>query len=160
MSVRLRPNEGFRRMIEEVTVPSAVTELDLTGCVLLYPRRLIPQISRYQGLRSLRCVSSTVNVESVLTLLLKQLPHLLEIEFSLVFDVNAEKQLESVREIERRCDGSSQIPNLRRMYVEVGEDRNFKLLFKLVRLCSNLKDLHIHSCAESSRTPLLSAAPL
>ncbi|KAH7938976.1 hypothetical protein HPB52_003154 [Rhipicephalus sanguineus] len=144
MSVRLRPNEGFRRMIEEVTVPSAVTELDLTGCVLLYPRRLIPQISRYQGLRSLRCVSSTVNVRDVLTLLLKQLPHLLEIEFSLVFDVNAEKQLESVREIERRCDGSSQIPNLRRMYVEVGEDRNFKLLFKLVRLCSNLKDLHIH----------------
>ncbi|KAH7939992.1 hypothetical protein HPB52_020109 [Rhipicephalus sanguineus] len=82
MSVRLRPNEGFRRMIEEVTVPSAVTELDLTGCALLYPQRLIPQISRYQGLRRLRCVASTVNVSDVLTLLLKQLPHLLEIEFS------------------------------------------------------------------------------
>ncbi|KAH7939334.1 hypothetical protein HPB52_011165 [Rhipicephalus sanguineus] len=144
MSVRLRPNEGFRRMIEEVTVPSAVTELDLTGCALLYPQRLIPQISRYQGLRRLRCVASTVNVSDVLTLLLKQLPHLLKIEFSLVYEVNTEKALESVREVERRCDGSSQITNLRRMYVEVGDDRNFRLLFKLVRLCSNLKVLHIH----------------
>ncbi|KAH7939327.1 hypothetical protein HPB52_010968 [Rhipicephalus sanguineus] len=144
MSVRLRPNEEFHRMIEEVTLPSAVNELDLTGCALLYPQRLIPQMSRYQGLRRLRCVASTVKVSDVLTLLLKQLPHLLEIEFALVYEVNTEKALESVREVERRCDGSSQIPNLRRMYVEIGEDRNFRLLFKLVRLCSNLKDLHIH----------------
>ncbi|KAL1424462.1 hypothetical protein MTO96_020246 [Rhipicephalus appendiculatus] len=87
--------------------------------------------------------------------MLKWLPHLLELEFSLMYEKDADKELEHMQAIESQEDSSARIPVVRRIYVEVWEDQNFQLLSKLLRYCTKLEYLHMHCVRGTFRNALL-----
>ncbi|KAH6942337.1 hypothetical protein HPB50_003923 [Hyalomma asiaticum] len=144
MIVRLRPNLGIDSLFKQLTAPSAVSELDLTNCILLKRDQLIPLICKCTHLTILRCLSCDLRPSDLLTLLLQQLPKLEQVECSLASEVGGDVELESMREIKSQRDVRSSVPGLRRMYVEVSGDHNFQLLSEILRLCPRLNDLHVH----------------
>lgn len=144
MTVSLRPNLGIDTLAKLLTIPSAVIEVVLTNCILLDPNELTSHIRKCTNLRCLRCVACTFRPSDLLMLMLKDLPHLAVVEFSLVSEAGAVTELERMQEFESQKDINALVPIVRRMYVEVGGDHNFRLLSKLLSFCPILENLHVH----------------
>ncbi|XP_070380111.1 uncharacterized protein [Dermacentor albipictus] len=146
MTLRLRPrlsSSALAELIRTMRCGEAIRELDLTNCILLEPEVLPPHIGRCRRLQSLRCVACPLRPSDLLGLMLERLPHLAEVEFSLVADTDVESE---IRQLQQRA---SEMPdaralNLRRMYAEVSGHRNFKLLSALLRFCPKIDELRVH----------------
>ncbi|KAL1483122.1 hypothetical protein MTO96_002191 [Rhipicephalus appendiculatus] len=125
--------------------PYAVRELVLTNCVLCEPAELCAQISRCVRLRRLSCVGCALQPSQLLMLML-ELQYLQHLELSLVedSDVVVDSEIDSMRSIAPHMWGVIRYHSLRRLYVEVGGDRSFDLLWELLVFCPNLIELHVH----------------
>ncbi|KAH6943103.1 hypothetical protein HPB50_016007 [Hyalomma asiaticum] len=147
MAVRLPPDrdiDHLAKQLREIGGPSAVKELDLTNCVLLDPDQVFLFIEELTCLQSLRCLSCALKPSDLLKLLLHRLPHLFEVEFSLVVESVAETDLSHMLEIGNEDGNATLVPVVRRIYVEVGYDQNFQILWMFLRSCPKLDDLHVH----------------
>lgn len=147
MTVRLRYDrtvDNLAEQLKEVGEPSTVTELDLTNCLRLDRVRLFPLIEQLTSLQSLRCLSSTLQPRDLVRLLLQRLPHLVDLEYSLVLETGVERELWHIEDTRLQSGDKALVPMVRRMYVEVGYERNFPVLSVLLRLCPKVEDLHVH----------------
>ncbi|KAH6943101.1 hypothetical protein HPB50_016005 [Hyalomma asiaticum] len=147
MTLSLHPDQGIDILderLKESGGPSAVKDLDLTNCVLLHPDRVFSFIEELTCLQSLRCLSCPLRPRDLLKLLLQRLPHLVEVEFTLVLESGAENEFWHIQKIRKQRGSASLVPVLRRMYVEVGYDENFQILRMFLRSCPKLDDLHVH----------------
>ncbi|KAL1479749.1 hypothetical protein MTO96_034782 [Rhipicephalus appendiculatus] len=148
VTVRLGMNEEVRDLTQQLDAqdPFAVSDLVLTNCVLCEPAKLCAQIGRCVRLRRLTCVACTPQPSTLLKLMLERLQYLQQLEFSLVedSDVVIGPEIASMRVIAAQMWGVIRYHSLRRLYVEVGSDRNFELLWELLVLCPNLIELHVH----------------
>ncbi|KAH6943098.1 hypothetical protein HPB50_016002 [Hyalomma asiaticum] len=147
MTLSLHPDQRIDILderLKEIGGPSAVKELDLTNCVLVRPDRVFSFIEELTCLQSLRCLSCLLRPRDLLKLLLQRLPHLVEVEFTLVLESGAETEFWHLHKIRKQGGSASLVPALRRMYVEVGYDENFQILRMFLRSCPKLDDLHVH----------------
>ncbi|KAH6943100.1 hypothetical protein HPB50_016004 [Hyalomma asiaticum] len=147
MTLRLHPDQGIDILVKQMNDiggPLAVKELDLTNCVLLHPDRVFSFIEELTCLQLLRCLSCALTPRDLLTLLLQRLPHLVGVEFSLVVESVNETYLSHMLEIGKQDGNATIVPVVRRIYVEVGYDQNFQILWMFLRLCPKLDDLHVH----------------
>ncbi|XP_070380135.1 uncharacterized protein [Dermacentor albipictus] len=146
MTLRLRPSlssSALAELIRTMRCGEAIRELDLTNCILLEPEVLPRHICRCRRLHYLRCVACPLRPSYLLNLMLEWLPHLAEVEFSLVADTDVGSEISQLQE------RASEMPdarafNLRRMYAEVSGHLNFKLLSALLRICPKIDELRIH----------------
>nr|XP_050032457.1 uncharacterized protein LOC126528919 [Dermacentor andersoni] len=155
--VRLRANQGVSSLAEQLKPMKAVSkirELDLTNCILLEPNELPLHIGKCTGLRSLRCVACPLPPSALIRLMLERLPHLKEVEFSLVAETGVDSEIREVHHTALQMPGALAL-NLRRMYVEVSGDVNFKLLSALLRYCPKLDDLRVHFVRGSFMSAIL-----
>ncbi|XP_075559472.1 uncharacterized protein LOC142590984 [Dermacentor variabilis] len=144
--VRLRANQGLSSLAEQLKATKAVSnirELDLTNCILIEPNELPLHIGNCRGLQSLRCVACPLLPSALLSLMLERLPYLKEVEFSLLADKDVDSEIRYVHHTASQLPGAL-ARNLRRMYVEVSGDVNFKLLSVFLRYCPNIDDLRVH----------------
>ncbi|KAL1430735.1 hypothetical protein MTO96_002338 [Rhipicephalus appendiculatus] len=148
VTVRLGMNEEVSDLVRQLDArdPFAVSHLVLTNCVLCDPAELCEQISRCVRLRRLTCVACTLQPSILLKLMLERLQYLQQLDFSLVedSDVVVGSEINSMRVMAPQMWGAIQYHSLRRLYVEVGNDRNFELLWELLVFCPKLIELHVH----------------
>ncbi|KAH6942095.1 hypothetical protein HPB50_000670 [Hyalomma asiaticum] len=142
MSIRVGLNERIDTLIANMVDPTAFTELDITYCAVFSRPALIPLIWKCSGLRCLRCIGCRIRPSDLLAFMQKRLPHLVELEFLLVHMFCVETELRRMRTV--LSFGRSLVPPLRRLYVEVDGDHNFRLLSELMGFCPNLKELQVH----------------
>ncbi|KAL1434454.1 hypothetical protein MTO96_011551 [Rhipicephalus appendiculatus] len=79
-------------------------------------------------------------------MLMLELQYLQHLELSLVedSDVVVDSEIDSMRSIAPQMQDVIRYHSLRRLYVEVGGDRSFELLWELLVFCPNLIELHVH----------------
>ncbi|KAH6943104.1 hypothetical protein HPB50_016008 [Hyalomma asiaticum] len=145
--LRLRPNLGFDSLSEQLRLvqdPSGVKELHLTNCVVPNEVQVACIIERFPELRTLRCLSCALKPSQLFILILHRLHHLVEVEFSVVLETGAERELRILESLQLPPENASPAPKVRCMYVEVGYDHNFPLVSMIVRSCPKLVDLHVH----------------
>ncbi|KAL1470393.1 hypothetical protein MTO96_024329 [Rhipicephalus appendiculatus] len=124
VTARIRMNEGVSDFVRRLMNPVDVVELVLRNCVVKEPAELITLIAligRCVRLRRLYCASCALPPSE----LLQRAP---------------DCEILNVNRIASRLSRSS----LRRLYVEVGGDHNFKLLRELLRFYASLTELHVH----------------
>ncbi|XP_054925402.2 uncharacterized protein [Dermacentor andersoni] len=144
--VVIRAHQGLSSLVEKLEAVKSVAtirSLDFTNCILLEPNELPLHIGKCTGLRCLHCVACPLRPSDLLGLMLRRLPHLKEVEFSLVAETDVDSEIREVH------NTASQVPgalarNLRRMYAEVSGDLNFKLLSALLSYCPKLDELRVH----------------
>ncbi|KAL1470399.1 hypothetical protein MTO96_024334 [Rhipicephalus appendiculatus] len=136
--------EGALQMVLPLDNPEAIHDLVFTNCFCSEWSELRTQISRFPGLRSLRCVTCGIEPSQLLLLTLEQLLNLEELEFSLVQEAVVDSEISKVHQIASQKQGVALPYSLRRVYVEVDGDRNFELLGKLLNFYPNLTELHVH----------------
>ncbi|KAH7944655.1 hypothetical protein HPB52_023064 [Rhipicephalus sanguineus] len=146
MNVRLRANEPASKLAERLRRaggPLAVRDLDITNCFDVNVQQLVPLITECKLLQHLRCAACTIPPSDVLMLVMQRLPHLVEVEFSCLIDrtiVHAEiSRLAGIA-----CTLGCSALKLQRLYVEIGQEHNFRLLSTFLRCCPNASSLHVH----------------
>ncbi|XP_049523461.1 uncharacterized protein LOC125945558 [Dermacentor silvarum] len=122
---------------------SNAKELFLTNCILADPDDLYRSVRSCSELQALRCVASTLRPCDLLTLMLKRLPHLMEVELSLVSETGVAWETGNMEEIASQ-NPDAKAYNLCLMYVEIGGTQNLQLLKVLLNFCPNLTRLHVH----------------
>ncbi|XP_037522910.1 uncharacterized protein LOC119400060 [Rhipicephalus sanguineus] len=145
--VRLRPNGGaccLAKQMREVGTPLAVGALDLTNCIRLESYQVTRNIDRCMLLQSLRCIACPLKVRDVLKLMMTSLPHLVELELSLVCDSDATERTVCVHYMASKFIRAKLVHGLRRLYVEVAYDGNFLHLTALLSLCLYVEHVHVH----------------
>nr|XP_050032460.2 uncharacterized protein LOC126528920 [Dermacentor andersoni] len=144
--VALRAHQGLSSLVQQLeamTLVSAIRALDLTNCILLEPNELPLHIGKCTGLRILRCVACPLRPSALIRLMLKRLPRLREVEFSLVAETDVDPEIREVHNTASQVPGTLAL-SLRRMYAEVSGDLNFKLLSALLSYCPKLDELRVH----------------
>ncbi|XP_070380150.1 uncharacterized protein [Dermacentor albipictus] len=144
--VVIRAHQGLSFLVKKLEAVKSVLTirvLDLTNCILLEPKELPLHIGKCKELQYLRCVACPLRPSALLDLMLKRLPRLKEVEFSLVAETDVDSK---IRELHNTA---SQVPGalaryLRRIYAEVSGDLNFKLLSALLSYCPKLDELRVH----------------
>ncbi|KAH7943158.1 uncharacterized protein LOC119400011 [Rhipicephalus sanguineus] len=142
--VRVSMNEGMSDLVQRLINPDSVIELVLRNCVFKEQKELLTQIGRCVRLRRLRCSSCQLAPSQLFQVANEWLPKLDELELSLfdTFIEAVDSEICNVRRIaSRRATSRS---SLRRLYVEVGGNGNFKLLRELLGFCPNLNELRVH----------------
>ncbi|KAL1443079.1 hypothetical protein MTO96_030453 [Rhipicephalus appendiculatus] len=146
-TVRLTMNEHVSPLVLRLDAldPFTVSELVLRNCILCEPADLCAQISRCVRLRRLSCVAFALQPSQLLKLML-ELQYLQHLELSLVEDTNVvvDSEIDNMRSIAPQMQDVIRYHSLRRLYVEVGGDRSFELLWELLVFCPNLIELHVH----------------
>ncbi|KAL3207934.1 hypothetical protein MRX96_039358 [Rhipicephalus microplus] len=144
----LRMDEDVSVLVKQINAlnPRVISELVLSDCVICEPGELCAQISRCERLRRLSCVGCVLQPGKLLKLMLEELRYLQRLELSLVqdFDWAIDSEINSMRALALQRWDLIRYDSLRRLYVEVGGDRNFDLLWELLVFCPNLTELHIH----------------
>ncbi|KAL3236895.1 hypothetical protein MRX96_022149 [Rhipicephalus microplus] len=146
-TVCLGINEGVSHLVQRLVNPVAVVELVLRNCIVREPEALLAQIGRCVHLRCLRCASCALAPSQLFQVTMERLANLEELELSLV-DTLARSVESEISKIRQRASRHAAIilyrSSLRRLYVEVGGDHNFKLLWELVGFYTKLTKLHVH----------------
>lgn len=125
--------------------PTAVSELDLTNCILLEAGKLTSLIAECSCLTSLRCLGCGFEPTEIISLLWR-LRLLVEVEFSLMLRSDVEAELQRIGDAAAQYGGDPRASGLRRMCVEVADD-HIKFLPVLLHHCPYLHNLHVHfSC--------------
>lgn len=125
--------------------PTAVSELDLTNCILLEAAKLTSHIAECSCLTSLRCLGCGFKPTEIMSLLWR-LRLLVEVEFSLMLRSDVEAELQRIGDAAAQHGGDPRASGLRRMCVEVADD-HIKFLPVLLHHCPYLHSLHVHfSC--------------
>ncbi|KAH7943656.1 hypothetical protein HPB52_009861 [Rhipicephalus sanguineus] len=144
--MRLRMNEEVSDLVQQLDArnPYAVSELVLRSCVPCDPAELCEQICRCVRLRRLNCVGCAFQ-PSILLKLVLELQYLQQLDLSLVQDslLVVYSEIDSMRLLALQMRDAIRYHSLRRLYVEVGGDLNFELLWKLL-VFPNLTELHVH----------------
>ncbi|XP_075725021.1 uncharacterized protein LOC142767379 isoform X1 [Rhipicephalus microplus] len=147
-TVRLRMDEDVSVLVKQINAlnPRVISELVLSDCVISEPGELCAQISRCERLRRLSCVGCVLQPGKLLKLMLEELRYLQRLELSLVQDLDwvIDSEINSMRTLALQRWDLIRYDSLRRLYVEIGGDRNFDLLWELLVFCPNLTELHIH----------------
>ncbi|XP_054925468.2 uncharacterized protein [Dermacentor andersoni] len=146
MRLRLLPRLGLISLHDRINAmkpAGPIHELDLTNCILVEPEQLPLYIAKCTGLQCLRCVACPLRPSALLGLMLKPLQRLKEVEFSLVADTDVEYEIRQVHHTASQMPGALAL-NLRRMYVEVSDYLNFKVLSALLSYCPRLDELRVH----------------
>ncbi|XP_075724203.1 uncharacterized protein LOC142766886 [Rhipicephalus microplus] len=148
VTVHLRMNEALSDLVQRLNAENlyAVRELVIRNRGNFETPELYAQIGRCARLRRLSCVSCAFKPSTLLKLVLEQLRYLQKLELSLVQDFKAvvDSEIGKVRLIALQMCDIIRYHSLRRLYVEVGDDRNFELLLELLVCCPNLTELHVH----------------
>ncbi|KAH7943543.1 hypothetical protein HPB52_009199 [Rhipicephalus sanguineus] len=148
VTVRLSMNEGVSELVQRLDAlsPDTVSELVLRNCRIRDTANLCKQIARCVGLRCLSCVACTIPPSQLIKFTLVQLQHLEHLELSLFEDSKAavSRERKKVRRIVSEMRAVAVTHTLRRVYVEVGGDHNFRLLRRLLNTCLNVTELHVH----------------
>ncbi|XP_070380155.1 uncharacterized protein [Dermacentor albipictus] len=144
--VVIRAHQGLSSLVEKLeAVKSVLTirELDLTNCILLEPKELPLHIGKCKELKYLRCVACPLRPSALLDLLLKRLPRLKVVEFTVVAETDVDSEIRELHNTASQGPGML-ARNLRRIYAEVSGDLNFKLLSALLSYCPKLDELRVH----------------
>ncbi|XP_070380114.1 uncharacterized protein [Dermacentor albipictus] len=144
--VALRAHQGLSSLVQQLqamTLVPAIRTLDLTNCILLEPNELPLHIAKCTGLQILRCVACPLRPSALLHLMLNRLPRLKEVEFSLVAETDVDSEIREMHNTALQVPGILAV-SLRRMYAEVSDDLNFKLLSALLSYCPMLDELLVH----------------
>ncbi|KAL1480163.1 hypothetical protein MTO96_034736 [Rhipicephalus appendiculatus] len=145
-NVRLCANEPTSRVAEEVGCvggPMAVNELDLTNCISVYAKEVLPQIAAGTMLRCLRCAACPLPAAGFLGTVMWKLPYLVEVEYS--FPAGSEAADWAVRRMfKQQSPLGGFAVNVRRMYFEVGCERDVLNLSHLLRYCPHTENVHVH----------------
>ncbi|KAL3236866.1 hypothetical protein MRX96_022121 [Rhipicephalus microplus] len=148
VTVHLRMNEALSDLVQRLNAENlyAVRELVIRNRGNFETPELYAQIGRCARLRRLSCVSCAFKPSTLLKLVLEQLRYLQKLELSLVQDFKAvvDSEIGNMRLIALQMCDVIRYHSLRRLYVEVGDDRNFELLLELLVCCPNLTELHVH----------------
>ncbi|KAH8037061.1 hypothetical protein HPB51_008485 [Rhipicephalus microplus] len=140
-------NEDVSDLVRRLVSPAAVTELVLRNHVVPQPEKLLELIGRCVRLRRLHCASCALPPSELFEVTVERLPHLEELELSLVgtFAANTDGEIWNLHRIaSRRAAIVLSRSCLRRLYVEVGGDHNFELLRELLGFYPRLTELHVH----------------
>ncbi|KAH7943851.1 hypothetical protein HPB52_011994 [Rhipicephalus sanguineus] len=146
MNVRLRANEPASKLAERLSHaggPLAVRDLDLTNCFDVNVQQLVTLITQCKLLQHLRCAACNIPPSDVLMLVTQRLPHLVEVEFSCLVDRRI-MGAEISRLAGMACNLDCSALKLQRVYVEIGQQHNFRLLSIFLRCCPNASSLHVH----------------
>ncbi|KAL3180356.1 hypothetical protein MRX96_008923 [Rhipicephalus microplus] len=146
MIVRMHASEtvdSLVRYLHRGDGPMAVSELDLTNCIRLNSKQLLPLIAECSCLQFLRCLGCSFEATDILVLMW-QLRFLVEVEVSLNSEKDTELQLRDIVHAAAQYGNDPKAYGLRRMYVEVAGDHNINLLATLLRYCPYLHSLHVH----------------
>ncbi|XP_070380145.1 uncharacterized protein [Dermacentor albipictus] len=160
--VVLRAHQGLSSLVQQLetmTLVPAISALDLTNCILLEPNELPLHIAKCTGLQILRCVACPLRPSALLHLMLYRLPCLKEVEFSLVAETDVDSEIREVHSTASQVPGAL-ARNLRRMYAEVSNDLNFKLLSALLSYCPKLDELRVHFVRGNFMNALLECNPI
>ncbi|KAH6942096.1 hypothetical protein HPB50_000671 [Hyalomma asiaticum] len=147
MIVRLPHNldaEAVAQKLTEAGEQRAIQVLDLTNCILLNSEQVASSIHKCAHVRTLKCLSCALKPSDLLALMLRRLPFLVEIEFTLECQTDSATELQCMHELELCNRTGALIRSLRRMYVEIGYDPSFQVLSSILRLCPRLENLHVH----------------
>ncbi|XP_075559473.1 uncharacterized protein LOC142590985 [Dermacentor variabilis] len=155
--VVLRADQGLSSLLQQLramTLVPAIRALDLTNCILLEPNELPRYIGKCTGLHILRCVACPLRPSALLYLMLKRLPRLKELEFSLVAETDVDSEIRELHNTASQVPGVLAV-SLRRMYAEVSGDLNFKLLSVLLSYSPKLDELRVHFVSGNFMNALL-----
>ncbi|KAH6943901.1 hypothetical protein HPB50_000455 [Hyalomma asiaticum] len=147
MLVRLRPDTSLcslKSRLNEVRAPLAVRDFDLTNCIRLSSFHVIRNIYEFRRLRCLRCVAFHFKTRDLCKLIENPLPHLVEIELSLVSETRTITDELRMMKMAGKRVGAHTVPQLRRVYVEVSYKHNFEFLSVILSLCHYVEHLHVH----------------
>ncbi|KAL1422964.1 hypothetical protein MTO96_021557 [Rhipicephalus appendiculatus] len=151
MILRLRANETeeiLAEFLRRENGPAALSELDVTNCVLLDPGKLPSLLVQCSYLTSLRCLGCGFRPSDFIAMLWRLRP-LVEVEFSFMLETDVESELRRIGQAAAQYGSEPKASGLRRMYVEVGGN-HIKFLPVLLQYCSYLHNLHVHfSCGLS-----------
>ncbi|KAL1422960.1 hypothetical protein MTO96_021553 [Rhipicephalus appendiculatus] len=122
MILRLRANETeeiLAEFLRRENGPAALSELDVTDCVLLDPGKLPSLLVQCSYLTSLRCLGCGFRPSDFIAMLWR-LRALVEVEFSLMLETDVESELLRIGQAAAQYGSEPKASGLRRMYVEVG----------------------------------------
>ncbi|XP_037288857.2 uncharacterized protein LOC119181718 [Rhipicephalus microplus] len=135
----------LRREIAEVK--SNLHSLDISNCIVAVPALLLSVVSDLQNLRTLSCIACPLKASLLLERLLVSLPNVTELKFSLVdAKDDAKEELLKLRHLANVQERKE--TKIRKMYVEVADKVNVKVLLQFLQYCPLLEDLHVHFAQE------------
>ncbi|KAH8034898.1 hypothetical protein HPB51_003185 [Rhipicephalus microplus] len=135
----------LRREIAEVK--SNLHSLDISNCIVAVPALLLSVASDLQNLRTLSCIACPLKASLLLERLLVSLPNVTELQFSLVdAKDDAKEELLKLRHLANVQERKE--TKIRKMYVEVADKVNVKVLLQFLQYCPLLEDLHVHFAQE------------
>lgn len=124
-------------------VQGELQSLNLSNCIVAQPASLLSLLARLQNLQTLSCVACPLKASLLLDRILRSLPNLAELEFSLVDGtIYVKEELVNIRHLARVHKGEN--TRIRKMYVEVAEEDNMALLRLFLGSCPLLSDIHVH----------------
>ncbi|XP_037527831.1 uncharacterized protein LOC119405109 [Rhipicephalus sanguineus] len=132
----------LERKIDEVR--GNLQSLNISYCVVAQPAITVSLLSSVRNLKTLSCIGCPLRVSRLLDRLLMPLQSVTHLEFSLLHDKNyVKEELLNIADVAIIHD--SRGTNIRKMYVEVADDDNMKVLRSFLQYCPVVMDLHVHA---------------
>lgn len=123
--------------------------LDISNCIVAIPAFLLSVASDLSNLQAISCVACPLKVSLLLDRLLWSFENVTQLEFSLVDGKDDTKEeLTKIQCLASVHAGKE--TNIRKMYVEVSDKHNIRLLMRFLEYCPLLKELHVHFVHEVS----------
>ncbi|XP_037515623.1 uncharacterized protein LOC119392543 [Rhipicephalus sanguineus] len=137
----------LRRKVSEVR--GNLQSLNISNCIVAIPAFLLSLASDLRNLQTLSCVACPLKASLLLDRLLRSLQNVTQLEFSLV-DArdDAKEELFKIRHLGVVYVGKE--TKIRKMYVEVADKNNAKVLLLFLMYCPLLRDLHVHFMDDAS----------
>ncbi|KAK8774410.1 uncharacterized protein LOC144096602 [Amblyomma americanum] len=129
---------------------AAISEVDLTNCVLPLSTTVEQGLGRCANLTALRCVNCRLSSRALFSLVLSRLPKLQLLHWSLLGCREGRDEMGPALMV---LDGNNnrRTSGLRSMYVELVESSvHVHTLCRLLPRCPRLRDLHVHVLGASS----------
>ncbi|KAL1469186.1 hypothetical protein MTO96_004901 [Rhipicephalus appendiculatus] len=149
-SYELPPNASedvLRRKIGEVR--GNLQSLNISNCIVAIPAFLLALASELRNLQTLSCVACPLKASLLLDRLLRSLQSVTQLDFSLVDTKDdAKEEFLKIRHLGNVHAGKE--TKIRKMYVEVAEKHNMKVLVLFLGYCPLLTELHIHFAHDAS----------
>ncbi|KAH9381697.1 hypothetical protein HPB48_011973 [Haemaphysalis longicornis] len=123
---------------------AAISELDLTNCVLPYSATVEQALGRCANLTALRCVNCRLSSRALFSLVLSRLPKLELLHWSLLGCRDGRDEATPALQV---LDGNNnrRMSSIRSMYVELVESSiHVHTLCRLLPRCPHLRTLHVH----------------
>ncbi|KAH7984040.1 uncharacterized protein LOC119393561 [Rhipicephalus sanguineus] len=137
----------LRRKIAEVR--GKLHSLNISNCIVAVPAFLLSLASDLRNLQTLSCIACPLKASLLLDRLLTSLQTVTQLDFSLVDAMDdAKEELVKIRHLGIVHGGKE--TKISKMYVEVADKHNMKVLLLFLNYCPLLRDLHVHFVHELS----------